>query len=141
MSDFNLYLSSEDRMKREDFFVERLKLLIVMSKAFIKGYPVEGYRKEAVLKNAEQVFFETADWGGQYLNVREKALYIKGVKPDNYFYQRVKLLALMAKSFAQGNPAGYFRVKAVEDTISEIENTLKLNQDENVLEMRFFNVA
>jgi hypothetical protein len=47
----------------------------------------------------------------------------------------------MAKSFAQGNPAGYFRVKAVEDTIAEIENTLKLNQDDNLFEMRFFNVA
>ncbi|MCB9481844.1 MAG: hypothetical protein H6681_02535 [Desulfobacteraceae bacterium] len=141
MSDFNFNLSPDDTMRREDFFVERLKLLMVMCRAFIKGYPVEGYRREAVLKNAEHVFFETADWGGQYLNVREKALYINGVKPDSYFYQRVKLLALMAKSFAQGNPAGYFRVKAVEDTINEIESTLKLDNNEDVLEMHFFNVA
>ncbi|MDY0132819.1 MAG: hypothetical protein RBR53_09125 [Desulforegulaceae bacterium] len=141
MQDSNLYLSSDNGMKREEFFIERVKLLIVMSKAFIKGYPLDGYRKEAVLNNAEQVFFETADWGGQYLNVREKDLYIKGLKPDNYFYQRVKLLALMAKSFAEGNPTGYFRVKAAEDTIEEIEKALKLNQDEDLLDCLSFKVA
>jgi len=141
MSDFNLNLIQDEKMRREDFFIERLKLLMVMCKAFIKGYPVEDFRRDAVLKNADHVFFETADWGGQYINVREKALYINGFKPDTYFYQRVKLLALMAKSFAQGNPAGYFRVKAVEDTISEIESTIKLDYNEEVLEMSFFNVA
>lgn len=128
MFDLKSDMSPIQRMTREDFFVERLKLLMVMCRAFINDYPVTGYRKEAVLNNAGKVFFEITDWSGQYINVREKASSILGIKPDNYFYQRVKLLALMAKSFAEGNPIGYFRAKAVEETIDQIEEILKLKK-------------
>lgn len=128
------------RMKREDFFIQRLRLLMVMCRAFINGYPVEGYRKEAVLNNAGQVFFEITDWGGKYLNVRDNAADILGVEPDHFFYQRVKLLALMAKSFAQGNPIGYFRSKAVEETLDDIETRLNINNPD-IEDVPIFNVA
>ena len=140
MFDLKSDMSPMHRMKREDFFIQRLRLLMVMCRAFIKGYPVQGYRKEAVLNNAKQVFFEITDWGGQYLNVRDKAADILGIEPDHYFYQRVKLLALMAKSFAEGNPMGYFRSKAVEETLNEIENKLNINNPD-IEDVPIFNVA
>ncbi|MGM0417675.1 MAG: hypothetical protein ACQEQS_03020 [Thermodesulfobacteriota bacterium] len=129
-----------DPMKREHFFFERLKLLMVMCEAFINGYPVEDFRKDAVLNNAEHVFFEITDWDGKYLNLREKAGRIHGIQPDNFFFQRVKLLALMAKSFAQGNPVGYFRARAVKDTILEIEEMFHM-QKTDISELNVFNVA
>jgi|GEM_PF-1241790 hypothetical protein len=132
--------SQIDPMKREHFFFERLKLLMVMCEAFINGYPVEDFRKDAVLNNAEHVFFEITDWGGKYLNLREKAGSINGIQPDSFFFQRVKLLALMAKSFAKGNPVGYFRAKAVKDTIFEIEEMFHMTKTD-ISEFNVFNVA
>lgn len=140
MFDLKSDMEPMHRMKREDFFIQRLKLLMVMCRAFINGYPVGDYRKESILNNAKQVFFEVADWGGEYINVRDKNSMVMGVELDHYFYQRVKLLALMVKSFAEGNPMGSFRKKAVEETLDEIEKKLKINNPK-IEDIPIFNVA
>ena len=46
----------------------------------------------------------------------------------------------MAKSFAEGNPMGYFRSKAVEETLNEIENKLNINNPD-IEDVPIFNVA
>ncbi len=97
------------------FFLERLKLLIIMAKAYLKGYPLGDRRKAAVIDNARYVFYQAL----QKSTVGEQE-----VSRDHVFLQRAQLLAVMAQSFAEDNPVGAFRKKAIEDNIAWISSHL-----------------
>ena len=45
-------------MKADDLLITRLQLLIIMAKAYLKGYPLGKYRKKAISRNARFVFYE-----------------------------------------------------------------------------------
>ncbi len=129
MCDLKFGTDSNCKMQYEDFFLERLKLLIVMGKAFIREYPVKSFRRKAVLNNVEQFVFEVTGRNGAYKNISGNSSYLFGrVMPDHFFYERVKLLGLMCKNFAEGNPGGYFRIKALEETIDHIEDFLRIKE-------------
>jgi hypothetical protein len=65
------------------------------------------------------------EWKGGRQNFRSMAESEDAFKFDHIFYQRVKLLATMAKSFAEGNPMGHYRKMALENNINDLCEMLK----------------
>ena len=63
-----LRLGSSHALTREmdldDIFLARLKLLIVMGRAFLNGYPLGEHRRQAMLENARHIETESIDLGG-----------------------------------------------------------------------------
>lgn len=122
-----------------DLFVTRLQLLIMMAAAYLKGYPLGEYRVQAVINNAQQVAIDSVDWNGRISNFRSEHKHRGGMDFDHVFFQRVKLLTVMAKSFAEGNPMGHFRCKALEDNINTISEVIAFSS--SLKGMNFLKVA
>ena len=59
----------------------------------------------------------------------------KLLEVDHIFYQRVKLLAIMAKSFAEGSPVGQHRRMAIRNNIDYICEALQFNPQEENLQL------
>ena len=116
-----------------DVFFSRLRLLIIMAKAFLNNYPLGEHRLKAVVRNAEVVASDCVDWNGYYNNFRSSPESKKLLENDHIFYQRVKLLAIMAKSFAQGNPVGQHRRMAIQNNIDYMCEALRFNPQEEDL--------
>ena len=53
--------TSEDMRAKcvNDIFLSRLKLLIIMAKAYLKNYPIGKYRKTAIIENVHHVFYHS----------------------------------------------------------------------------------
>ena len=112
-----------------DFF-SRLKLLIIMSKAFLGNYPLDKHRLAEIANAAEQVIKDCVEWKGRYNNFRSDVRSEDIIKMDHIFFQRVKLLSTMAKSFAQGNSMGHYRRLALEQNIRELCESLRYTPQE-----------
>jgi hypothetical protein len=126
-------------MNHDDTFIERLKLLIIMIKAFLGNYTLEGYRLKAILRNADEVLVICNDWNRYITDIRSSPEPTEGLEFDHIFHQRASLLAIIAKSFVAGSPMGYHRKKVVKDNIDYICATLEFNpQEENA---KFLKVA
>lgn len=123
----------------EDIFISRLKLLIIMSSAYLNEYPLGDFRKKAVLRNADQIAREIVDWQGQIHNFRSDYELKGDLDFDHLFFQRVKLLAVMAKAFAEDHPMGYHRTKALEDNLNHICEVITFNRQ--LYGKEFFKVA
>jgi len=106
-------------------FFSKLKLLIIMSKTFLSGYQMEKHRLKEIVIAAEEVVKDCVDWKGQKDNFRSEATQKGSLELDHVFYERVKLLAYMAKSFAQGNPVGDHRRMALNKNIDDLCGMLK----------------
>jgi hypothetical protein len=127
-------------MDLDDIFLARLKLLIVMGKAFINGYPLGEHRRLAMLENASHIEAETLDLGGlvsdpPYLNATVES---GEVEFDHVFFQRVKLLAVMIKSVAKGFPMGEHRKNAMQENLDIICQMVTFNSP---TEIEFLKVA
>ena len=117
-------------MSEDDVFSSRLKLLIIMAKAYLRRCPLGNYRKKAIIENANHVFYHSL------LLANEYALKGNGLHPqadidskrnaseEHLFHQRVQLLAVMAKALAEGRLRGHFREKALTDNLNKICETL-----------------
>jgi hypothetical protein len=119
-------------MSEEDISLARLQLLIIMSKGYLKDYPLGEFRKEAVIENAEQV--------AEY--VKERMAHVESkdeMDPDHVFHLRVELLAVMAKAFAEGYPMGEFRRQALEDNLDYICEAITF--DSQAYDLKFMKVA
>ena len=110
---------------RHDIFFSRLRLLAIMAKAFLENYPLGEYRLNAAIRNADEVAKDCVDWNGYFNNFRASTQSGRLLELDHIFFQRVKLLAIMTKSFAQSNPIGQHRRMAVRNNIDYICETLK----------------
>ncbi len=112
-------------MNSDELLISRLKLLLIMAKAKIKGYPMGNQRKAAIIENARIVFNETLSRSTTFLsspssesNHRE---FSEGVtQPDYLFLQRTQLLAVMMSAFASGKSQGRFRKKAMAVNVDHI---------------------
>ena len=105
----------------DELLVSRLKLLIVMAKAELKGYPMGHHRKAAIIENARIVFNESLTRSNTILaskplpNQRKLS---EGVTQSDYlFLQRTQL---MMNAFASGKSRGRFRKQAMADNIDQI---------------------
>ena len=101
-------------------FFTKLKLLIIMSKAFLNGYPLEEQRLKEIVQTAEDVAKDCVDWAGRRPNFRAIADTKKSMQLDYIFFERARLLATIAKSFAKGNPFGEHRRMALQRNIDEL---------------------
>jgi len=132
-------LADMHEMEPDDVFISRLKLLIIMSSAYLKRYPLGNYRKAAIIQNANEIARELVDWQGQVQNFRGEYELKKDTNFNHIFFQRVKLLALMAKAVAEDHPMGFHRVKAMEDNLNYICEAIRFNRQQ--WEKSFFKVA
>ncbi|MBW2613136.1 MAG: hypothetical protein JRE12_12380, partial [Deltaproteobacteria bacterium] len=73
---------------------------------------------------SEAVTQDCIDWYGYFLNFRASTESGRMLALDHIFFQRVKLLAIMTKSFAESNPMGQHRRMAVRNNIDYICDTL-----------------
>ena len=119
----------KEKAHLNDFF-SRLKLLIIMSKAFLGNYPLEKHRMDEIVEAAEQVIKDCVEWKGRHNNFRSEVKSEDVIKLDHIFFQQVKLLSTMSKSFAQGNPMGPYRRMALQENIQELCETLRYTPQE-----------
>ncbi|MFC1516919.1 hypothetical protein ACFL7E_09230 [Thermodesulfobacteriota bacterium] len=128
-----------------DVFFSRIKLLVIMSKAYLRNYPMGEYRKEAVIDNARLLAREAAYWKGHMVNFKadyalEEEMDInRAFHEDHVFHESVRLLSVMATAFAEGTPVDHYRRKALQDTVDYIETAMVFNLDEN--DVAFLKVA
>ena len=108
-----------------DLFFNRIKMLIIMSRAFLNDYPLGTERLKEIADTAGQLIKDCVEWQGRVQNFRSLAESEELFQFNHIFYQRVKLLATMAKSFAEGNPMGHYRKMALENNINDLCEMLK----------------
>ena len=114
-------------MDLDDIFVSRLKLLLLMGKSFIAGFPMGEHRRRAMLENAQHIETESIDLGGFVCEGPFQHASSGPMNFDHVFYQRVKLLAVMIKAIAKGYPMGEHRKTALIDNMDMICQTLAFN--------------
>ena len=112
-------------MGHSDVLISRLKLLIIMAKATLKGYPTGDYRQVAIVENARFVFLEAlartvANPSSAPTPSSTNPPSVNVKHSDHLFLQRAMLLAVMMNSFIQGKAQGRFRRKAMDENIDQI---------------------
>jgi len=118
-------------MSDDDIFLSRLKLLIIMAKAYLKDCPIGKYRKSAIIENAHHVFYRSlimaskiAFFTDQDLKKRLSITSESKTEGEYVFHQRVQLLSVMAKALAENRLTGNFRKKALQDNLDRICETI-----------------
>ena len=109
-------------MSFDDIFLSRLKLLIIMAKAYLKDYPIGKYRKSAIIENAHHIFYHSLQLSSQ-INLSENfetesQLVITSEmdkEEERKFHQRVQLLAVMIKAAAENRRIGIERRQFLYD--------------------------
>ena len=126
-------------MDLDDIFTSRLQLLIIMAKAYLNEYPLGKYRARAVIENANHVEIEAEELGIDLRRMQGKGDMTPEHYADHAFYQRVQLLARMAKAFAKGNPGDPYRKEALKRNLEHICNQIAFYRQIN--EIDFLQVA
>lgn len=118
-------------MSEDDVFSSRLKLLIIMAKAYLRNCPLGNYRKKAIIENANHVFYHSLHLVSESSILKDNGfehpadIVSKGkTSEEHLFHQRVQLLAVMAKALAEERLRGHFRKKALTDNLNKICETL-----------------
>jgi hypothetical protein len=118
-------------MSEDDVFSSRLKLLIIMAKAYLRNCPLGNYRKKAIIENANHVFYHSLHIVNESYIFNDKGfeptadiVYKGKTSEEHLFHQRVQLLAVMAKALAEDRLRGHFRKKALTDNLNKICETL-----------------
>ena len=118
-------------MLDDDIFLSRLKLLIIMAKAYLKDCPIGNYRKSAIIENAHYVFYhslklvsKTAFFKNHELKTQSGTTSGDEAVEEYVLHQRVQLLSVMAKAIAENRLTGNFRKKALQDNLDRICETL-----------------
>ena len=106
-----------------------------MGKAFLENCPMGEYRMRAIIRNAEEVARDCVDWNGYFQNFRASTESGTMIALDHIFFQRVKLLAIMTKSFAENNPIGQHRRMAIRNNIDYLCETLGYAPSKEEIEM------
>ena len=125
--------TSEDMRAKcvNDIFLSRLKLLIIMAKAYLKNYPIGKYRRSAVIENAHHVFYHSLQLISQ-TNFSEnhesesqsEITFEMDIEEERVFHQRVQLLAVMVKALAENRLTENFKKIALQENLDRICDTL-----------------
>jgi len=133
-------------MSSDDVFLSRLKLLIIMVKASLIGYPLGKYRKRAIIENAHYVFYRAirinakSQRSKKYIFEDQTKMICTGETSGwHHFYQRVQILAVMAKALAEGYPTGEYRIRAINENLDKICETFLIDFQLN--DISFLKVA
>ena len=118
-------------MSEDDIFSSRLKLLIIMAKAYLTDCPLGNYRKKAIIENANHVFYHSLHLVSKSSILKDNGFDSQAdivskdkTSEEHLFHQRVQLLAVMAKALAEERLRGHFRKKALTDNLNKICETL-----------------
>jgi hypothetical protein len=133
-------------MSDDDIFLSRLKLLIIMARAYLKDFPIGKYRKSAIIENARHIFYHSLKMVSKTAFFKDHDLKLpsgitsKGETEEEYvFHQRVQLLSVMAKALAEDRLTGNFRKKALQDNLDRICETMTFNFQ--IKDVEFLKVA
>ena len=118
-------------MSIDDIFLSRLKLLIIMAKAYLKDYPIGKNRKSAIIENAHYVFYHSLQLISQ-INFSENFESDSqspitseiDIEEERKFHQRVQLLAVMVKAAVENRLTENYRKKALQENLNRICDTL-----------------
>ena len=126
-------------MELDDIFLSRLQLLVIMAKAYLNRYPLGEFRQRSILENAalvqldsEGLAEETSAWETEDPKSGEMDF-------DPVFYQRIKLLTVMAEAFAKGHSLEDHKREALEQNLESICETITFRK--KLSEMQFLKVA
>ncbi|RLB84535.1 MAG: hypothetical protein DRH24_04730 [Deltaproteobacteria bacterium] len=133
-------------MSEDDIFSSRLKLLVIMAKAYLKDCPLGNYRKKAIIENANHVFYHSLHMVSESSTLKNNGLDFQAdivskgkTSEEHLFHQRVQLLAVMAKALAEDRLKGHFRKRALTDNLNKICETLMFKFQ--IREVDFLKVA
>jgi len=137
MQRFGSNKPSESRKEDGDIFLSRLQLIVVMSKAYLEGLPIGTHRKQAIIDNANTLFYMSlfAEHPVTKPDNRER----KVNKESNQFYQKVRLLSVMAKAFAEGRLVGEQKKQELQENMDFICEAITFNS--RIKDIGFLNVA
>ena len=107
-------------MELDDIFISRLQLLIIMSKAYLVGYPLGKNRVKSILENVEYVKTDAIGLAEDLDLFDRDEVGAGELDFDRIFYQRVKLLAVMAEAFAKGHSLESHKKEALEKNLNTI---------------------
>ena len=131
-------------MPSSDLFILRLKLLIIMAKAYLKGNPLGNFRKKAIIETANFVFYEALFQANQlqpadHIAKPTATAQSYSKNNDHLFLQRVQLLSVMANAFAKGKSQGNYRKQAMAENIDLICD--HLSENVSLVDAKFLKVA
>ena len=112
--------TSEDMRSKcvNDIFLSRLKLLIIMAKAYLKNYSIGKYRKTAIIENVHHVFYHSLKLASSEtpsgITSEVKA------EEEQEFHKKVQFLAVMAKAIAEDRLTGDLKIKALQDNLNRL---------------------
>ncbi len=107
-------------VRNDDILLSRLKLLVVMARAYLQEASLGNTSIRSIIRNAGQIIRLQSDWNVHLSKFQISPQAQKNIDIDHIFYQRIKLLAVMVKSIAQGNPLGTRRRAALQNNIDYI---------------------
>ena len=93
----------------------------------------------AVIENANHVEIEAEELGKELRRMHGNTEMSPERYTDHAFYQRVQLLARMAKAFAKGNPGDAYRKEALKRNLDHICRQIAFYRQIN--EIEFLQVA
>ena len=108
-------------------FRSRVKLLVIMLKAFLDDYTLQGIRLKAIARNAVEVAKICEGWNQYSIQKRSTSGLKECIELDHILHQRISLLAIMAKFIIIRKPMGYYRKRVIWNNISYIVDTLQFN--------------
>jgi hypothetical protein len=112
--------SQAREMDLDDIYYARVRLLVIMAKAFLQGCLLGDHRRQAILENAKHVETDSIELGNIIHSHLDQAVEESQGNEDHIFFQRVKLLAVMMKAVAKGFPLGDNRKKAMLENLDGI---------------------
>ena len=145
MRRFGVPTSEMKKMCDKDLFLPRLHLLVIMSKAYLQGMPVGDHRKKAIIDNAHHLFYQSLhilqdnEQQATPKNNEKDTEFYEEMSPEHIFHQRVQLLAVMAKAFAEGRSMGEFKKIALKENLEHICHAITFT--DKVGDMEFLKVA
>ena len=131
--------SSMREIELDDIFLSRLQLLIIMSKAYLNGFPLGRHRINAILENAKHIKTDAEGLEEDLQMFGDEGAYGNTLVFDNAFYQRVKLLSVMAEAIAKGHDLEHHKKEALEKNLNAVCETITFNKQ--VSDIQFLKVA
>ena len=123
----------------DDVFLSRLQLLIIMSKAYLSGYPLGRHRIKSILEKRKHVKAEAVGLDEDLEWFEADDAFESGLGFDSAFYQRVKLLSVMAEAIAKGHALETHKKEALEKNLNAICESMTFSKQ--VSDIQFLKVA
>ncbi len=124
-------------------FLAKLQLLIIMAKAHLKGFPLGKFRREAIIKNSEEVFYTSLHMAGEASTTSQKvpseAETNREMGGSHLFHQRVHLLCVMTRAIAEDRLEGDYKMMALEENLSYLCEAITFNGQDS--DIQFLKVA